>query len=92
MKILTRCDADEDGNVDEGEFLAYYERTAAAMSKFHRAQAAQKGKVGVGKSPLVESSSMISVLSMEDGRGDDDTTPLGMGYFAALGKDIIDSP
>jgi len=36
-KILRRCDVNGDGSVDKAEFGAYYEKTAEAMFKFHKA-------------------------------------------------------
>ena len=38
-KILRRCDANENGTIDKAEFCEYYEKTAAAMFKFHKAHA-----------------------------------------------------
>ena len=41
-KILARCDTNGDGVVDQVEFMAYYERTSAAMETFQRAQAEKR--------------------------------------------------
>jgi len=43
-KILKRCDVNGDGAIDKYEFRDYYEQTAAAMAKFHKANAKKKSK------------------------------------------------
>jgi len=48
VKILERCDLNGDGKIDKEEFQAYYERTAAAMFKFHKAHT----KVYLEQSPV----------------------------------------
>ena len=58
-KIMVRCDENNDGSIDEEEFLTYYERTAAAMTKFHKAQAQKKKldkKLGKAKKAMKQSS------------------------------------
>jgi len=51
-KILSRCDTNGDGVVDQAEFMAYYARTSAAMQCFHQAQAEKAKQVEKAKSAL----------------------------------------
>lgn len=52
-RIMKKCDKNDDGFVDQGEFAEFYEQAAASMFKFHKGRAeeaksasAQKGSAG----------------------------------------------